>query len=93
MKFAPAIAFEPNSQISFGLAAHVNYASLDLGSGSSTSYAFGAQLGVLYRPLDQLSLGATYVTPQKNTFDRVKDFNGDGVDSLDLEAPQQAGMG
>jgi long-chain fatty acid transport protein len=94
MKFAPAIAFEPNSQISFGLAAHMDYASLDLGSGSSTSYAFGAQLGVLYKPLDQLSLGATYITPQKNTFDRVADFNGDGVrDSFDLESPQQAGIG
>jgi len=94
MKFAPAIAFEPNRQISFGLAAHMDYASLDLGSGSSTSYAFGAQLGVLYRPLDQLSLGATYITPQKNTFDRVADFNGDGVrDSFDLESPQQAGLG
>ena len=78
MKFAPAIAFEPNSQISFGLAAHIDYATLDLGSGSSTSYAFGVQLGVLYKPLDQLSLGATYVTPQKNTFDNVNDFNGDG---------------
>ena len=94
MKFAPAIAFEPDTRISFGLAAHIDYAMLDLGSGTSTNYAFGAQLGVLYKPLDRLSIGATYVTPQKNTFDNVKDFNGDGRnDSLDLEAPQQAGLG
>ncbi|MBI5582608.1 MAG: outer membrane protein transport protein [Deltaproteobacteria bacterium] len=94
MKFAPAISFEPDPRISFGLAAHINYAMLDLGSGTSTDYTYGVQLGVLYKPLDKLSLGATYITPQKNTFDRVKDFNGDGArDSFDLEAPQQAGLG
>jgi long-chain fatty acid transport protein len=94
MKFAPAVAFEPDPRISFGLAAHINYAMLDLGDGTSTNYAFGAQLGVLYKPLDRLSLGATYVTPQKSTFDRVKDFDGNGSkDSLDLESPQQVGLG
>ena len=94
MKFAPSIAFEPNSQFSFGLAAHMDYAMLDLGSGTSAGYGFGAQLGMIYKPMDRLSLGATYVTPQKVKHERVTDFDGNGTkDDLDLESPQQAGLG
>ena len=94
MKFAPSIAFQPNSQFSVGLAAHVDYSTLDLGSGSSSGYGFGAQLGIIYHPLDRLSLGATYTTPQKITYSNVTDFDGNGKnDNLDLEAPQQVGLG
>ena len=67
---------------------------LDLGSGTSAGYGFGAQLGMIYKPMDRLSLGATYVTPQKVKHERVKDFDGNGTkDDFDLEAPQQAGLG
>jgi long-chain fatty acid transport protein len=94
MKFAPSIAFEPNSQLSFGLAAHMDYAMLDLGSGTSAGYGFGAQLGLIYKPMDRLSLGATYVTPQKVKHERVSDFDGNGTkDDFELESPQQAGLG
>ena len=78
MKFAPSIAFMPNSNFSVGLAAHMDYAMLDLGSGTSAGYGFGAQLGVIYKPLDRLSLGATYITPQKVKHERVTDFDGNG---------------
>jgi long-chain fatty acid transport protein len=94
MKFAPTIAFMPNSQFSVGLAAHLDYSMLDLGSGTSAGYGFGAQLGLIYKPLDRLSLGATYVSPQKVKHERVRDFDGNGTkDDFELEAPQQAGLG
>ena len=94
MKFAPSIAFEPNSQFSLGLAAHIDYATLDLRSGSSTGYGFGVQLGAIYRPLDRVSMGITYTTPQTVTHSNVSDFDGNGTaDNLDLQAPQQVGLG
>jgi long-chain fatty acid transport protein len=94
MKFAPSIAFEPNNQWSFGLAGHINYSNLDLGEGSEPGYSFGAQLGVLYKPIDQLSLGVSYVSAQETTFENVADFNPPtGLDNLKLESPQTLGFG
>jgi long-chain fatty acid transport protein len=94
MKFAPSIAFQPNSKFSIGLAAHIDYATLDMRSGSSPGYGFGVQLGAIYKPKDQVSLGITYITPQTVTHSNVRDFDGDGsADNLDLQAPQQVGLG
>jgi long-chain fatty acid transport protein len=94
MKFAPAIAFQPNNQWSFGLAGHINYSTLDLRDGSEPGYSFGAQLGVIYKPIDQLSLGVSYVSPQETDFDRVADFDPpSGLDRLTLESPQTLGFG
>ncbi len=94
MKFAPSIAFQPTPNFSVGLAAHIDYATLDMRSGSSTGYGYGVQLGGIYRLMDRLSLGLTYLTPQSVKHAKVRDFDGDGVaDDLDLQAPQQAGFG
>lgn len=94
MKFAPSIAFQPNARLSLGAAFHINYASLDLRDGASSGFAFGIQPGIIYKPTDKLSVGLTYTSPQKVTHKNVSDFDGDGVsDDLDLESPQQAGLG
>jgi long-chain fatty acid transport protein len=94
MKFAPTIAFEPNNQFSIGLATHIDYATLDLRSGSSNGYGFGVEIGTIYRPTDRLSLGLTYQTPQTVKHSKVSDFDGNGtLDDLDLQSPQQVGLG
>jgi long-chain fatty acid transport protein len=94
MKFAPAIAFQASQKVSLGLALHVDYASLDLRDGNSFNYGFGAQAGLIYRPVDNLSVGLTYVSPQTVDHENVVDFDGDGdMDKLEMEAPQQAGFG
>lgn len=94
MKFAPSIAYQPNEKFSLGLAAHIDYAALDLRSGSSANYGLGAQLGAMYKLSDQVSLGATYISPQRVDHKDVYDFNGDGkADELTLESPQQFGVG
>jgi long-chain fatty acid transport protein len=94
MKFAPSLAFQVMPNLSLGLAFHINYETLDLRNGGSTAYAFGVQPGVIWKPLDELSLGLTYISPQKATFDSVAQFDNDGIsDDLDLEAPQQVGLG
>jgi long-chain fatty acid transport protein len=94
MKFSPNISFQPNDKISFGLGVHIDYSSLDLGSGSSFNYGIGAQLGVLYKPVTGLSIGATYTTPQSVNHENVADFDQDGnFDDLKLESPQVVGLG
>ena len=94
MKFAPSIAFQPNTRISLGLAVHIDYGTLDLRSGGSSGYAFGLQPGIIYKPTDNLSLGLTYTSPQKIDHKNVTDFDQDGtLDSLELASPQQFGLG
>jgi len=94
MKFAPSLSFQLLPNLSLGLAVHIDYETLDLGDGGSTAYSFGFQPGIIYKPIDNLSLGLTYVSPQKATFDHVVDFDQNGYrDDLDLEAPQQLGFG
>jgi long-chain fatty acid transport protein len=94
MKFAPAIAFQPSQQLSLGLAPHINYSTVDLESGNSFNYGFGAQLGAIYKPIDTLSVGVTYISALKVdhenvTFDPVTSRRAD----LELESPQQLGFG
>jgi long-chain fatty acid transport protein len=94
MKFAPSLAFQLLPNLSLGLAFHIDYETLDLRDGGSTAYAFGIQPGIIWKPIDNLSLGLTYISPQKATFDNVADFDQSGFsDNLDLEAPQQVGFG
>jgi long-chain fatty acid transport protein len=94
MKFAPAVAYRYSQNLSFGITAHIDYAALDLRSGTGIGYALGVQPGMIYKMNDNLSFGLTYVSPQKVTHKKVADFNQDGVlDNLALESPQQVGLG
>jgi long-chain fatty acid transport protein len=93
MKFAPAIAYAPARDISVGLALHIDYSSLDLGSGSNFGYGIGVQLGAIYKPMDILSLGLTYVTPQEVEYENVLKFPDGSYGSLKLASPQQVGLG
>ena len=94
MKFAPAVGYRFNDQWSLGLALHVDYGMLDLRSGTSSGFGFGLQPGIIYKPLHNLSLGLTYISPQEVDHKNVTDFDGDGqLDDLTLEAPQQLALG
>jgi long-chain fatty acid transport protein len=94
MRFAPALAFQPNARLSFGLAGIVEYANLDLGKGSDWDYGFGVQGGAIFKPFNDLSLGLNVITPRKLEFKKVADFDNSGsLDDLDLEAPLEIGGG
>jgi long-chain fatty acid transport protein len=94
MKFAPSLAFQPNPNLSIGLAMHVDYANLDLKNGGSSGFAFGLQPGMIFKPTDNMSLGLTYTSAQKVNHKNVTDLDQDGTDDdLELEAPQQFGFG
>jgi long-chain fatty acid transport protein len=92
MKFAPSIAFQPFDKVSFGLALHIDYSSLDLRHGSSFNYGLGAEVGMIYKVTDNLSLGLTYVSPQNVEHENVLAL-GVELHKLELESPQQVGIG
>ena len=94
MKAAPALAYQLSDKVSVGLAVHIHYASLDLGNGPKDGTTFGVQPGIIYKPTDTVSIGATYVSPQEINHKKVADFDSDGTkDNLKLEAPQILGLG
>jgi long-chain fatty acid transport protein len=108
MKFSPNVAYRIMPNLSVGAALQVNWAQLDLGEGSAHTFGFGTQIGAIFKPVDALSLGLTYQSPQSHKFRRVfnfnADLNGDGAttaafgednifDTLTLEQPQQVSLG
>lgn len=98
MKFAPNLAYRILPNLSVGAALQINWAQLDLGQGSAHTFGVGTQVGVLYKPIDPLSIGVTYQSPQSHKFRQV--FNIDGAltgdnnnEALKLEQPQQVVLG
>jgi long-chain fatty acid transport protein len=94
MKFAPTVAYMPVPWLSLGAALHINYSILDLGAGTGSGFAVGAQIGAIVKPHPRVSLGLTYTTPQDVKYKKVSDFNGDGgLDDLKLGSPHRLGFG
>lgn len=93
MKFAPNVAYLATPNLSIGAGVSVDYQNLDLGSGGSHGYAYGLQIGALYR-IGIFNLGASYTTPQSVDHENVVDFDGDGnYDNLELENPAIYALG
>lgn len=93
LKFAPNLAWLVTPNFSVGASAHLLYGSLDLGQGTAHNYAFGGQVGAIYKA-GPVSLGVNYTTPEKMTHKNVSDFGSGPVKkSLDLESPQNVALG
>ena len=92
LKIAPSVAYSISPDFSIGASFHIDYATLDLDQGKESDWAAGIQLGMTWKPRQDVTLGLTYTSPQKTTFDEVFNF-GAGPEDLTLEAPQQVGLG
>jgi long-chain fatty acid transport protein len=94
MKFSPSISFKPSNNFSLGASLQIDYANLDLRSGSSFNYAVGAQAGALFKLVEGLTLGATYISSQEVTYKKVIQLDpSQPAGDLKLAQPQQAGLG
>ncbi len=102
MKFSPNFAYLINDNFSIGLGIQVDYSTLDLGAGSSGGYGAGAKIGTIWKAHDMITIGATYTTPQKIKYKNVIDtdcpqgspcFEPTGDEDLELESPQEVGVG
>ncbi|MFH1985845.1 MAG: outer membrane protein transport protein [Pseudomonadota bacterium] len=85
MKFAPNLAYQVSDNFSVGASLSVDYQNLDLGEGSAHDYAYGAQLGLIYK-IGIFSLGASYTTPQGVTHKNVSSF-GSGTPANNVVYP------
>jgi long-chain fatty acid transport protein len=93
MKFAPTVAFQPTPWLSLGAALHVDYSTLDLGSGSGSGFGVGTQIGAIVKPFQSFSVGLTYTSPQDINYDKVLvGMNGRRRD-LTLGSPTKVGLG
>lgn len=96
MKFAPSLSYLVTPNFSIGGALHIDYASLDLGSGTSSGFGYGVELGAIYKT-GPLSFGAVYISPQDVKHKNVANFDVDlgstTMDDLKLESPQTIGVG
>lgn len=98
MKVAPALSYQVAPNFSVGVALHGDYATLDMGTGESSGMGYGFQLGALWRPVPNLSIGLSYTNGQEVTHDDViaqQDPETGNIYKFDLtlEAPQQVGFG
>ena len=92
MVFAAAVAWQPLENLSIGVAPRILYSGADFRNGTSQDFALGVQAGILYMPIDNLSLGFNYTSPAKNDFSNVIGFAGQNFD-LELENPQEVSFG
>jgi long-chain fatty acid transport protein len=93
MKFAPTVAYQVNNWLSLGAAFNISYSTLDLRAGSNSGFAPGAQIGAIFKPHKDVSIGLNYVTPQDVNHSNVLPGPDNSLNSLSLSSPNNLGIG
>lgn len=101
LKIINAVSYNLNDRISLGLAFHLNRETLATdgptaaltettgGGRSDASIGFGGAIGIFFKPIERLQIGASYITEQFfNEFERYQDILPRG-----LNYPQQVNAG
>jgi long-chain fatty acid transport protein len=97
MRFAPAIAYRVNDQLSLGLALNLMYAQMSFQMGGAPkfptagSFGYGATVGVTYTPAEIVTIGAAFET---RSYFQDFTWNVGGTDSaLSFDQPMVATLG
>jgi long-chain fatty acid transport protein len=95
-RVAPAVAYKLNSQFAVGLALNLMYAQMEFqNSGnpkfSGSSFGYGATVGVSYKPVDEVTIGAAYET--RSFFQDFEDSPGGFKTKVALDQPMVATLG
>ncbi len=100
MRFSPAVSYKINNMISVGAAVNVMYATMEfnvasaagqLPHPSTSSFGYGATVGVLVKPVEYIQIGLAYET--KSYFQDFEFNTAGGRDKLDFDQPQTATLG
>ena len=100
MRFAPALSYKINDFVSVGAAVNVMYASMEFNVASAagqlphpgaSSFGYGATVGILVKPIEQVQIGLAYET--KSYFQDFEFNTAGGRDKLDFDQPQTATLG
>jgi long-chain fatty acid transport protein len=96
-RIVPAVAYRVNDKLSVGAAANIAYAQMEyeVGGGAEHStagaFGFGGTIGVTYKPIEMVTLGAAYETKSY-----YQDFEFDvagEMQALDFDQPMIATLG
>jgi long-chain fatty acid transport protein len=95
-RVAPAVAYKLNDQFAVGLALNLMYAQMEFQNSGSpkfsgTSFGYGASIGVTYKPVDMVTIGAAYET--KSFFQDFEDTVGGAKIKVALDQPMVATLG
>jgi long-chain fatty acid transport protein len=102
MRLAPAVSYKVTDRLAVGVAANLMYAMMeyDVGGGfgmgmqphdRAGAFGFGASLGVTFRPMDILTLGAAYET--RSYFQDFEFELEGGTNKLEFDQPMVATVG
>ncbi len=102
MKFAPAVSYKVNTNLSIGAAVNIDYATMGYNAGRSNAnaivphetnaqYGYGLQLGALYKINDLIQVGLGYISLQD--FGDFRYNTTSGEDKLTFDQPQNLILG
>ncbi|MBI5748247.1 MAG: outer membrane protein transport protein, partial [Nitrospinae bacterium] len=102
MKFAPAVSYKVNSNLSIGAAVNIDYATMGYNAGRSNAnaivphetnaqYGYGLQLGALYKINELIQVGLGYISLQD--FGDFRYNTTSGEDKLSFDQPQNLILG
>lgn len=102
MKFAPAVGYKVNENLSIGAAVNIDYATMGYDAGMTgtgafiphsinSQYGYGLQLGVLYKAVDGFQVGLGYISQQD--FSDFRFNTRSGEDKLAFDQPQNLIVG
>jgi long-chain fatty acid transport protein len=100
MRFAPGMSYRINDIVSVGAAVNIMYATMEFNVANAigqmphpgaSSFGYGATVGILVKPIEQIQIGLAYET--KSVFQDFEFNTGASRDKLDFDQPQTATIG
>ncbi|MHB8138115.1 MAG: OmpP1/FadL family transporter [Smithellaceae bacterium] len=100
MRFVPALSYKINDYVSVGAGINIMYATMEfnvanamgqLPHPAASSFGYGATVGVLVKPIEQIQIGLAYET--KSYFQDYEFNTIGGRDKLDFDQPQSVTLG
>jgi long-chain fatty acid transport protein len=104
LKITPTFAYKITDCLAIGVSLQIGSQSLALKSPAfmlpqSERWGFGGSIGLIYKPLPNLNIGLSYTSEMKiaeyefNGTSLVPPTGGEGVYTMEMNAPQQAAFG
>lgn len=82
IRLSPAVAYEVTRQLSLGASLDINVVQMDLGYGMGLEYNAGFSVGVMFKPMESVSVGASYTSETGSDVGRALYFDPDPSDDV-----------
>jgi long-subunit fatty acid transport protein len=82
LRLSPTVAYEVLESLSLGASLDINVVQMDLGYGMGLEYNVGFSVGFMFRPVDMVSIGASYTNETGSDVGRVLYYDPDPTDDV-----------